>query len=199
MKIGILGGTFDPFHLGHLSIGNRAIEEVNLDKLIILPANVSPFKVGNEMAEESHRIGMLERVVEEEPQFELSRFEIDKENVSYTFETMEALRKSHPEDNLFFILGSDSFESLESWYEGKELLASTPFIVGKRHGISNLNLERKANYYRRTYGSQIILMHNKILEISSTEIKDRIKKGLEIKDLVPPVIERYIISHGLYK
>lgn len=198
-RIGILGGTFDPFHLGHMSIGECSISEVNLDKLILLPANVSPFKINKEMALEHHRVRMLEAFVENNNEFTLSRLEIDTDKVSYTFDTMEQFRKLYPADKLYFICGSDTFVTLENWYKGKDLLKTTRFIVASRPGISKDELISKSDYYKQQYGTLVHILKNDVLEISSTEIKSRIKKGLSIHNFVPEEIERYIIEHGLYK
>lgn len=198
-KIGILGGTFDPFHLGHMSIGERSIEEAGLDELILLPANVSPFKINREMVEEIHRINMLEAFVKGHPHFSLSRIEIDTDAVSYTYDTMETFRKLYPYDKLYFICGSDALITIDSWYKGDMLLKSTRFIVANRPGVDENVLHEKIQQYGDAYGTEIILLTNPILEVSSTEIKERIKKGISIHNLVPREIEKYIDEYALYR
>ncbi|MDD7511430.1 MAG: nicotinate-nucleotide adenylyltransferase [Peptostreptococcaceae bacterium] len=198
-RLGILGGTFDPFHKGHESIGLHALEEGDLDYLYLLPANVSPFKIGKKMAPEEDRIAMLKAYCRSREEFQLSTLEIDTDKVSYTYETMEQLKTLRPDDELFFIMGTDSFLSLEKWYKGKELLESTSIIVGKRNGINDDDLEKLVQHYEKAYNADILIMKNSILEISSTEIKKNISKGESIGHLVPKVIEEYIEKYGLYR
>lgn len=198
-KIGILGGTFDPFHKGHETIGLSALEEANLDRLVLLPANVSPFKINKKMALEEHRIGMLKSFVDSNPRFQLSTLEINTEEVSYTYNTMEKIRQLRPDDEVHFIMGTDSFMSLESWHKGKELISSTPFIVAIRKGVDIDSINDRAAYYKKEYGAKIQLLKNRLIEISSTEIKERLHQGRSIEELVPKEIERYIEAYGLYK
>lgn len=198
-KIGILGGTFDPFHLGHVSIGERSIEEVGLDELILLPANVSPFKINREMVEEIHRINMLEAFVKNHPDFSVSRLEIDTDNVSYTYDTMETFRKLYLDDKIYFICGSDALVTVENWYKGKMLLENTDFIVANRPGIDGDVLNEKIKHYVDSYLTEIILLTNPILEVSSTEIKEKLKLGMSIHNLVPGEIEKYIDEYALYR
>lgn len=198
-KIGILGGTFDPFHNGHMSIGEESIKEVGLDLLILLPANVSPFKVNREMELEEHRINMLEKFVSVHPNFKLSKIEIDTDTVSYTYDTMQRLRSIYKKDKLYFICGSDSLMTVDSWYKGKELLKSTAFIVANRPGFSLDSLKSKIQHYEDIYGSEIFLLSNPPLNISSTEIKKKLKYGRSIRDMVPKEIEKYIDEYSLYR
>jgi len=198
-EIGILGGTFDPFHLGHLSIAKTALEEFDLDEIILLPANVSPFKVGREMADEADRIAMLNLIAAENKQFTVSTVETDTDEVSYTYRTLGILQKQMPDDKLWFIMGTDSFVSLEEWYKGEELLREYAFIVAPRPGSGIADVEKTVNKYRKKYDASIRIVHNEMLDISSTEIKQAIDEGASIECFVPKSIERYIDEHGLYK
>lgn len=198
-KIGILGGTFDPFHNGHMSIGEESTREVGLDLLILLPANISPFKVNRVMELEEHRINMLERFVSVHPHFKLSKIEIDTDTVSYTYDTMQRLRRTYKDDKLYFICGSDALMTADSWYKGKELLRSTAFIVANRPGFSIEKLKSKIRNYKDVYGSEIFLLSNPPLNISSTEIKKKLKYGRSIRDMVPKEIEKYIDEYSLYR
>lgn len=198
-KIGILGGTFDPFHNGHMSIGVESIREVGLDLLILLPANISPFKVNREMELEEHRINMLEKFISAHPHFKLSKIEIDTDTVSYTYDTMQRLHSIYKDDKLYFICGSDALMTVDSWYKGKELLRSTAFIVANRPGFSLDSLKSKIQHYQDVYGSEIFLLSNPPLNISSTDIKKKLKYGRSIRDMVPKEIEKYIDEYSLYR
>lgn len=190
-KTGILGGTFDPFHNGHLSIAKEALEEFNLSKILLIPAKVQPFKLGKEMADEKARVDMTRLAAEEDSRFIVSTIETDGENISYTYKTLCELQKTYPDDKFYFIMGADSFLSLNRWYMGKELLRKFAFIIARRPGYE-LNTANITN-------AEIEFLHNDVLQVSSTEIKEKIRRGKGISDLVPLSIERYINEHRLYK
>ncbi|WP_303857450.1 nicotinate (nicotinamide) nucleotide adenylyltransferase [Aminicella lysinilytica] len=198
-EIGILGGSFDPFHLGHLSIAEAAIEELNLTKVILIPTKVSPFKLGKKMASEKDRVAMTRLAAQEDEKFEVSTIETDRSSVSYTYKTLELLKKSMEDTKIWFMMGTDSFVSLESWYKGQELLEEYSFAVAARPGFDVSVVEYKAEKYRVKYGAEVRILHNRMLDISSTEIKEAIKEGRSIEGYVPQRIERYIDEHGLYK
>lgn len=200
MDVGILGGTFDPFHLGHLSISEAARRELSLDIVLLMPAKVSPFKVGHEMAPDADRVGMLECVVREHPEYALSRVEIDTDEISYTWNTLTKIRRLHPEyDEIWFLMGTDSFLDLESWSHGGDLLRHFAFGLAPRPGFDRESYEKKLDHYRRDYGARIKVFHNRHIDVSSTEIKQRIREGQSINGLVPEAVERYINEHGLYR
>ena len=173
--IGVLGGTFDPIHLGHRTLGLAAVEEVALDKLIVMPAHIHPFK-----------------------QAEISDYEIKKGDISYSYETMSHLRSIYPDDELFFIMGADSFINVEKWYKGEELLEEFGFIVSSRPGYPEKELESKMKFYKMDYDTKIIRLMTKMPDISSTEIRETALAGESIRHLVPAVVEKYIQINGLY-
>ena len=142
-KIGILGGTFDPFHLGHLSVLEAAVEEAECDRIMLLPAKMSPFKLEQKIADEKHRIAMVSCVATEYENVEVSTLEIDGPKVSYTYETMKKIQEKRPEDELYFIMGSDSLLTLESWYMGEELLRDFSFILAPRPGYDSTKMKEK--------------------------------------------------------
>ena len=198
-NIGILGGTFDPFHLGHLSIMEAAAEERLFDRIILLPARVSPFKIGREIADREDRIAMLECVAAEYPSVTVSRLEIDSTRVSYTFDTLTEMQKQCPGDRLWFIVGSDSLLSLERWYKGRELLRGFSFVLAPRPGFDRTDTEAHIQRYRELYGTEIRILHNRLRDISSTEIKKNIREGKSIDSLVPGPVADYINEHRLYQ
>ena len=142
---------------------------------------------------------MLEEFVSLHPNFKLSKIEIDTDQVSYTYDTMQRLRSIYKNDKLYFICGSDSLMTVDSWYKGKELLKSTAFIVANRPGFSLDSLKSKIQHYEDIYGSEIFLLANPPLNISSTEIKKKLKYGRSIRDMVPKEIEKYIDEYSLYR
>ena len=197
--IGILGGTFDPFHTGHLCIAKSALETGGMEKVILMPAKVSPFKVGREMAGEEDRLAMAGLAAELSPDIEVSRLEVEAEGVSYTFRTLTTLHKMHPYDRYWLIVGSDQFLNLESWYKGKDILESFQVILASRPGYMESEIEQKVQRYTGTYGTAVRVLKEEMPDISSTMIKEKLKAGSPITGLVPDKIEQYINEHGLYR
>lgn len=197
-NIGILGGTFDPFHLGHLSVLEAAVEEACCDRIILLPAKVSPFKIERRITEDIHRVAMLSCVAKMYDNVEVSTIEIDGPEISYTYNTMKEIQRKKPPDKLHFIMGSDSLLTLESWYKGRELLREFSFILAPRPGYNYSETKKTKMYLEKKYGTEIKVLNNKLRNISSTEIKDAIKCGKEINHLVPTEVAVYINEHRLY-
>jgi nicotinate-nucleotide adenylyltransferase len=198
-KIAILGGTFDPFHNGHLEVAAKAASSVDLDKVIIIPAKVSPFKQGREMASEDDRFEMTRLAVEGLENIEVSRIELDNDDVSYTFYTLSRLSVSYPKDEISLIVGSDQFIALDTWHKGVDILENFGIILARRPDNSDSQVNEKAEYYRETYGTNISMLKNDFVDISSTEIKELIATNRPIKGLVPEKVEEYIYEHGLYR
>lgn len=173
--IGILGGTFDPFHTGHLCIAKSALETGGMEKVILMPAKVSPFKVGREMAAEEDRLAMAGLAAELSPDIEVSRLEVEAEGVSYTFRTLTTLHKMHPYDRYWLIVGSDQFLNLESWYKGKDILESFQVILASRPGYMESEIEQKVQRYTGTYGTAVRVLKEEMPDISSTMIKESLR------------------------
>ncbi len=196
-RIGVLGGSFNPIHQGHIRLGEMALKEAGLDRIIYLPANISPFKINKKQIPEQHRLNMLKIAQKQYPFMEISTLEIDTDEISYTFLTMKKLKKFYG-DNLYFILGSDSYMELEAWYKGIDLLKSTSFIVGRRGSMSLGLAQHMSKYYKNEYGTETVILSEPILPISSTDIRIRAAYGERLDTLVPESIEIYIKEHNLY-
>lgn len=198
-RIGVFGGSFDPVHMGHLTIAQDAVEQLELARLILIPAAVPPHKQGRELADGAHRLAMLRLAAENNPAFEVSDREIRRGGVSYTFETMRELQAEHPGAELFFIVGLDSLAELHLWRNVKELLEQcrvVPFARGGEdlHSVA-ARMELPSRWKERLL-ERLIRIHE--IEISASEIRMRLAEGLSIRYLVPPEVEMYIFEHGLY-
>ena len=198
-RIGILGGTFDPVHIGHVSLGTAAISEANLEKLIVVPAYIQPFKQGKRVTDDEHRLAMANIAFKDIPKTEISTLEIDRMRISYTFDTMSEMKKQYPNKELFFITGTDSFMQVDRWYKGVELLENFSFIVSSRPGYMEDELNEKIKSYQALYGTQILKLAAQMPDISSTDIREAYRKGESILSLVPEAVERYIKDNGLYE
>ena len=197
-RIGILGGTFDPVHNGHLALAKGAMEAASLKRLIVMPAKVQPFKLGKEIAEDSHRLAMVRAAFADDDRVEVSDYEICHTYISYTYDTLMYLKELYPEDELFFILGTDSFLDVEYWHKGIELLEKFSFIVGSRPGYRENELDDKIKHYGERYHTSVIKVEDRMPDISSTMIKERIRNELPVSNLIPENVERYIHDQRLY-
>ena len=199
MKIGILGGTFDPVHFGHLSIAKQALKELSLDKLIVVPAKLQPFKMDVPVTIGKHRLEMLKLAFEGLERVTVSDYELNQNEVSYTINTLNAFKKKYPDSEIWFLLGTDSFLKIEIWKNTKDLLSQFNLIVGVRPGYKEEELENQIKHLEKTYGTKIYKLKNERLDISSTDIRKGISQGKSINEFVSLAVERYITEYALYK
>lgn len=188
--VGIIGGTFDPIHIGHL-ITAQAVREIrNLDKIIFIPAYISPFKTNNHILDSLHRLKMIQLAINEIPFFDYSDFEIKRENISYTIDTLKKMRETYLDIEL--IIGYDNIIDFKKWKDPDAILEIAKVVVLKRETSVGPNEEDK--YYRAAH-----FVETPIIEISSSEIRDRVCEGLPINYLVPEKVKEYIYQNNLYK
>ena len=199
MKIGIFGGTFDPVHLGHISLAEDACEQAGLKEVIMVPARIQPFKQDKHTASGHDRLRMLALEAEWNDRITVSSYELDNESVSYTYLTLRAMQERHPDDELYFICGADSLLKIHTWMHADELLTSYSYIIGARPGYKEQEVQEQIQRLHDTYGTSIVLINNKQMDISSTEIRDRLAAGQSVSDLISPKVERYIKEHELYR
>ncbi len=198
-KIGIIGGTFDPIHFGHLFIAQTALDRLNLNKVLFIPTGKSPHKEEKLITSAYKRIDMIKLAIKGNPKFDISTIEVIREKTSYTIDTIKELQEYYDkETEFYFIMGSDSLLEMESWEKYKELLGLTRFIVMTRQGFKNQLLDDKIELFTEKYGANIIKSKIPILDISSTDIRKRVKEEKSIKYLLPENVERYIFNNGLY-
>lgn len=187
-RIGILGGTFNPPHLGHLVLAQESLRKLNLDEVIFIPTHLSPHKrIKGDNAYMRHKMALL--ACRGNPRFKVSRMEIMKRGVSYSVDTLRRLREKYGKAvELFFIAGSDSLNELESWKDVNEVLRLANFIVANRPGFSAKRLRKGVK-----------LIEIPALNISSSMIRDRVRRSQPIRYLVPEEVREFIIKHRLYK
>ena len=206
VRVGILGGTFDPVHIGHLLLAQSALETWKLDKVIFMPNNVSPLKLEKRQSSFRHRLAMLKLALRGQSQFEVSDIEFRRGGVSYTFDTVTALKKTHPDWDIYFIIGMDSLRELHLWYRAKELIKICRVVTLARPyselGIRNeeLGIKSRVAGFSQKDSKQLIkdIATSRQIDISSSEIRSRIAKQQEIRYLVPERVEKYIHKQRLY-
>lgn len=197
-RYAIYGGSFDPVHIGHVSLADCAVSQCGLDELIFMPAYISPFKQDRKVTDGSDRIAMIRTVLDHDPAFSVSDYEIKKGGPSYTVETLRHFRETAG-GRLHFVCGFDSLVQLDTWYEGPEILRDYPVITVRRPDTDDSLGMEKIDSYRRDYGAEIILLDMSPVDASSTEIREKVKRGESISGLVLPATEEYIIEHKLYR
>ena len=197
-KYGIYGGSFDPIHIGHVALADSAVRECGLDKLIFMPAFVSPFKQNRKVTDGRDRCGMIKTVLGANKAFRLSTYELRREGPSYTIETLTHWRNMLDGD-LYYVLGFDSVIQLEMWYKGEEILRDYPLVTARRPHTDDIEGMEIVEKFRRIYGSDITVLEMPPVDASSTVIRKLVSEGKPVSGLVPEGVEEYIIEHNLYR
>jgi nicotinate-nucleotide adenylyltransferase len=198
-RIGLLGGTFDPIHYGHLTIAQLALESCRLDQLIFIPAGEPPHKNQKTITTAVHRLRMVELALKPHPQFQLNDVEIRQEKPSYSINLLAYFQELYPTADLYLIMGADSLMELETWYEYQKLLSQTYLIVMKRDGVPVQKLKDKISHFVHAYGAHIHVATSIQLHISSSQIRDLVRQHQSIRYFTPAPVQQYIDSHHLYR
>ena len=199
-RIGIMGGTFNPIHKGHLALAKSAMEEFVLAKVIFIPAGMPPHKKPGEVIDKEHRYNMVKLAIKQIPKFSISRIEVDRKGISYAVDTFNELKKIYGEKTkLFYIMGLDSINEILEWRKPLELFKLCEFIVSTRPGSRIRTFKRLVKFPPlQKEVDKIHLMELKE-NISASEIRERLKSGKSVKGLLPRVVENYIKRNRLYK
>lgn len=198
-KIGIFGGSFDPCHNAHISLAQDVLKKLHFDKILLMPAYIQPFKEKNNVTSADKRVAMLNLAIKELKNIDITTIEIDKNEISYTYNSLCKLQEIYFDSDIYFIMGADSLFALETWYKGSEMLQKFSFVVAKRPGCDEKKLQAVVVYLQKKYNSNILQIDNEQNNISSTEIREKIAHDEDISHLVPFEVERYIKENGLYK
>ncbi|MEA1872328.1 MAG: nicotinate-nucleotide adenylyltransferase [Chloroflexota bacterium] len=197
MNIGVLGGTFDPIHIGHLVVAEEARIKVGFNEVLFVPAGRPWLKLDRNITPADQRVEMVRRAIADNPHFKLCTLEVERPGPSYTVDTLTTLRKQlGSEANLFFILGRDTLAELPSWKEPKRVVQLCRLVVAPRLGSKDLKrLETEIPGLL----DKVIQLDMPVIGISASGIRQRIAQGLPIRYLVPAEVEEYILQHRLYK
>ncbi len=198
-KIGILGGTFDPIHNAHLLLGEAAREQFGLDRIIFIPNNLAHYVNRSDVSSGDIRYQMVKMAISDNPYFTCSRLEIDKPEGSYTIDTINDLKLMYPGDELYLILGGDSVIGIDSWYKADELLKSCIILTAVRANDDLAALDTKRRELAEKYGADIRLLNFNRNDISSTEIRQRVKTGRSVRYLMPDSCIEFMCIKGLYR
>ncbi len=200
-RIGLFGGTFDPPHIGHLISAQSIADTLALDEVIFIPASQPPHKLGLSISSAEHRYNMLALAIEDNPKFSIDHVELNKAEPCYTINTVRYFLERYREDKLYWLIGADSLAELPSWYRFEELIELIDIVAAWRGGFENRRvlseLKEKVDgqqYEKLSNG----LIRTPMIEISASEIRQRVKENKSIKYLVPSKVQDYIIRNELY-
>ena len=194
-----MGGSFDPFHYGHLAILHAIKKLSSIQEIQLMPTYLSPFKAHAQPVANHHRLSMLNLVVDNESYCTINTMEIDKFEVSFTYETVKALQILLPQDQFFWVIGSDNFWQLHLWKRINTLLKSIYFIVINRKEEATKNyLDYLNEYFPYMDANRFIFITQSVVSISSSSIREKVTNRGDISSLVPPYILNYIQTHHLY-
>lgn len=197
-KYGIFGGSFNPIHYGHLMICEYIKDEMGLDKVIFIPTGNPPHKDLEVSAKD--RYEMVRLAISPNPDFEISDIETTRVKMSYTVDTIRELKKIYREEKLYFLIGLDSIFQLKTWMKIGDLSKEIEFVVALRPGyINKEEINREIDFLRENFGTKVNLINTPIYEISSTDLRDRIREGKSLRYLIPKKVLDYIEESGFYK
>lgn len=196
-KLGIMGGTFDPIHLAHIYIAEEAKRQLNLDKVLFMPAGSQPLKINKKVTKASLRLEMVKEAIKGIDYFEVSDYEIKKKGMSYTYLTVENFKA--PNRQVFFITGADCLMDLEMWNGVNRIFNACEFVVFTRPGYDEKKLKAQKMKIEEKYNKKVILIHVNSPNISSTMIREKIRDGKKVDDLLSKNVLNIIQKEGLYK
>jgi nicotinate-nucleotide adenylyltransferase len=198
-KIGIMGGTFNPIHNGHLLIAENAYDQLGLDQVRFIPTGRSPHKQGQTCLSGTHRLHMVELAIQDHPGFLADNRELKKDVLSYTYATLEELHGEFPEDELYFIMGGDSLRDFHTWYRPDVICSYAVLVAAIRDDCDLEHLEGYAAGLRRDFSADVRLIRTPNLSVTSRELRRRITSGETIRYQVPEAVRSYIYENDLYR
>lgn len=196
-RIGLLGGTFDPPHIGHLVLAQEALVQLELDKVLLVPAGQPPHKVGRSISAVEDRLAMLERSIADNPIFGISRVDLDRPGPHFTVDMLALILRKEPGSLLYFIMGADSLADLLTWHQPRRIAELAKLVVMRRPGREP-DIAALAEAVPGITG-RVYYIDAPLLEISSTDLQSRVRQGLPVRYLIPDRVIEYIQDHDLYR
>ena len=199
LRIGIFGGTFSPPHNGHLYIAREALNRAKLDKVVFVPCGNPYHKSIPQKIDVMHRFEMTRLAISDEPEFEISDVEVEITGPSYTAETLKKLKLLYPDGRLCLLVGGDSFLDMTGWYKPDEIFKTAEIIVANRGGVDSERIDKAVEDYKKIYNANITVIDITPVEISATDIRERLKMGSDLSGIVPDKVLDYINETGIYR
>lgn len=198
-KIGIMGGTFDPVHNGHLLIAENAGEQLALDEVRFIPTGRSPHKQGKKITDGEHRLRMVELAIADNPAFVADDMELRSAELSYSYLTLQKMRKNAPNDEFYFIMGGDSLRDFKTWYHPERICSCATLVAAIRDDCDRDHLSTYADELKRLFSADVRLIQTPNLSVASSELRRRVAAGETIRYQVPESVRAYIEKNHLYK
>ncbi|HIY01380.1 MAG TPA: nicotinate-nucleotide adenylyltransferase [Candidatus Blautia faecipullorum] len=198
-KIGIMGGTFDPIHVGHLILGEKAHEQLGLDKVWFMPSGNPPHKRNREgRASDEQRVEMVKRAISGNPHFELSLIEMNENGYTYTYRTLETLKQQNPDTDYYFIIGADSLYNFATWKEPARICGACTIVAASRNHIPAHSLDQQMTYLSQQYKGCFIRLDTMNIDVSSQDLRRWLKEGRSLRYYVPDDVIAYIRNNHIY-
>ena len=201
MKIGIMGGTFDPIHNGHLHLAQTALTQFDLDQIWFMPNGMPPHKKQSSIESDIHeRIAMTQIAIKANKQFYLQEYEANREKISYSYKTMEHFRKIYPDDEFYFIIGADSLMAIETWIHPERIFPTCTILATYRNEVKTKEeMNRQIQYLSEKYHAKIRLLETPLMPVSSHELRASLQSGDSVSEYMPAAVCSYIKQHHLYR
>ena len=199
IKTGILGGTFDPIHIGHLILAQAAYEQLELDRVFIIPAGRPPHKKDRKGATDEQRIAMVQLAAASNPAFEVELLEMESQEYSYTYVTLQRLHQKYPDDDFYFIIGQDSLETFETWREPARIVEQAHIVAADRPDCDISKMQYQIERNQKLFGGDFIAIECPDIQISSHEIRERTAEGKSCRYYVPDAVFDYMTENDLYR
>lgn len=198
-KIGILGGSFHPFHNGHLLLGQYCLDKKIVKEVWFIPTGVSYLKAGTKMLTGEERLHLVQLGIEGNDKMSALDIEIKRPGNTYTIDTLMSLKKSFPQHDFYFIFGADCLFSIETWYQADKILSSSHLLIAARDGKSRAEMRKKADELEERFHADVRILKFKEMDISSTMIRERIQAGKSVEDLMPQKVAREILEKKYFQ
>lgn len=199
-KIGIMGGTFDPIHMGHLILGEQSFEQLHLDKVLFMPSGNPPHKRDRTgRASDGQRVDMVRLAIEDNPHFELSLAEMHETGYTYTYRTLEELKEQNPDTDYYFIIGADSLFALDEWKEPARICHACTLVVAVRDHASSDELKREIDRLSAKYNGHFTILDTMNIDVSSHQIRQWISEDKSLKYYIPDRVISYMKENGIYR
>lgn len=197
-RICIMGGTFNPFHNGHLQLAKQAHEQFSLPKILVMPSGIPAHKAHSDLTSSQHRCNMVLAAISAYSYMELSTMEVEREGSTYTSDTLRELKQQNPDCIIYFIIGADSLFNLPKWHEPEYVMANCILLAANRNSYSQTELTEQKHFLETKYNAHIDFLSIPELPFSSTDIRESLKNGRSIAGMVPKPVETYIYNNHLY-
>ncbi len=198
MKVGILGGSFNPIHNGHIKMAEYAYRDYGLDYVSIIPAGIPPHKSKDNMVSDHHRINMINLAILDKPMLKLDTRELDSNEISYTYLTLSNMKAENPQNELYFIMGGDSLAYFKNWFKTDIIMSKAHILVAVRDDLDLTKLEPYRQELLELYSGDISYLTMPKEEVSSSDIRRLIKEGSDLSNFLPDNIINYISDNKLY-